>query len=193
MTPHPSRRDAGYEGLRDSCWSLVLVEGWTQSVPRFIRAAREQVSLRGCPRPPVVVHYCLDTYPDLETIFALDVDGFLTNSAVLLPRLREVAPTALLGLAADPERMRPVPAVDAYRSNVAYLGQHSPTKFELLGLLEALAPLGLAVYGTTVCSTRSLGGRHPATNRRKPYCVCPVCCARVRRWRRGSASAQRAA
>lgn len=38
----------------------------------------------------VVLHYYLDTYPSVDVIEALDVDAFLTNSALLLPRLRQV-------------------------------------------------------------------------------------------------------
>lgn len=59
----------------------MVIEGYIGTVPRFIHEVR-RVS------PGVrVLHYCLDTYPDLALIKALDVDGFLTNSWTLLPEL----------------------------------------------------------------------------------------------------------
>ncbi len=36
----------------------------------------------------MVLFFCLDTYPSLDVVLNLDVDAFLTNSRVLLPRLQ---------------------------------------------------------------------------------------------------------
>ena len=50
----------------------------------------------------IVLHWCLDTYPTLQTITSLDVDGYLTNSRALVGVLGHVAPTTYMPLAADP-------------------------------------------------------------------------------------------
>ncbi|CAN0061897.1 unnamed protein product, partial [Pylaiella littoralis] len=72
-----------YDGHSDRTWDLVIVEGYTGSVPAFIhevRAGNDEV---------VVLFYLLDTYPSLSVVGNLDVDAFLTNSRALLPFLRE--------------------------------------------------------------------------------------------------------
>ena len=59
----------------------VIIEGYIGTVPRFIHEVRQV-------NPKVkVLHYCLDTYPALHLIKALDVDAYLTNSWKLLPDL----------------------------------------------------------------------------------------------------------
>jgi hypothetical protein len=92
-----------YEALHDRAWDLVssipfvpqahfvmkhfpcpaqvVIEGWMGTVRRFIH------QVRGINPAVKVLYFCLDTYPDLDTVLALDVDGFLTNSWALLPRL----------------------------------------------------------------------------------------------------------
>ena len=133
-----------YEGLLDggTRWDLVLVEGWTGPVPAFLRAVRA-----ASPRAKIV-HYCLDTYPALARVLTLDVDGFLTNSARLLPRLRALGvPAARVDLAADPAAMRPVPPAAQYAHPVVYLGQFKATKHNLTAMLLEASPFGLAIYG----------------------------------------------
>lgn len=56
------------------------------------------------PRPVTVLFYCLDPiYPGLPHVAALDVEGFLTNSASTRQYLLHSAPTALVQLAVDTE------------------------------------------------------------------------------------------
>jgi len=140
-----------YEGLADGlvdggggtgCWDVLLVEGWTGPVPQVIHTLR-----RACP-DIAVVHWCLDTYPNLTTVQGLDVDAFTTNSQSLVSELSRTAPTLYLALAADPETMRPrrTPRAE-YAHPVVYLGQASPTKHRLVPMLTEVAPLGLAIYG----------------------------------------------
>lgn len=59
----------------------MITEGFSGTVPRFIHEVRRR-------NPEVkVFHFCLDTYPSMDVILRLDVDGFLTNSWKLLPEL----------------------------------------------------------------------------------------------------------
>lgn len=53
-----------------------------------------------------IVYYCLDpSFPILSTTLSLDVDGYATNSIIMVKHLSEVAPTVYLPLAADAEVM----------------------------------------------------------------------------------------
>jgi hypothetical protein len=132
-----------YDGLLTSGvrWDVLLIEGWTGPVPKVISA------LRAASRRVVVLHWCLDTYPDLATVTALDVDGFITNSRSLVATLGRLAPTLFLPLAADPSVMVPVQKRVEYDHPVVYLGQASHTKHRLLDVLSEVAPHGLAIYG----------------------------------------------
>ena len=131
-----------YDYLEGTRWDLVLVEGYAPSVPEFIYVVR-----RDNPKA-IVLHYFLDTYESLGAV-RLDVDGFLTNSANVAPMLEEIAPTAVVPLAADPHHaMKPSASVNPqYAHNIVYLGQYKDTKYELEALLRNVAPLGLAIYG----------------------------------------------
>ena len=132
-----------YEGMltSDVSWDVLVIEGWTGPVPKVIAA------LRAASRRIVVLHWCLDTYPDLDTIAGLDVDGFITNSRSLVATLGLLVPTLYLPLAADPAVMLPVQSRAEYQHPVVYLGQASHTKHRLIDMLSEVAPLGLAIYG----------------------------------------------
>jgi hypothetical protein len=134
-SPEVARADVfapfAYAGMYAVAWDLLIIEGWTGPVPRVIQSLRAH-KLRaraGGSRPLVVLHWCLDTYPTLATIQALDVDGYLTNSRNLLPVLgRGGVPALYLPLAADPQAMAPVASRPEYAHPVVYLGQASLTK-----------------------------------------------------------------
>ena len=83
-----------YSGLFSEPWDLLLIEGWTGPLPAVIYSLRSRL-----PRL-IVLHWVLDTYPDLATLTKLDVDGFMTNSRVSMPTLGFV-PVLYLPLAAD--------------------------------------------------------------------------------------------
>ena len=121
-----------YEGFEThpSRWDVLVFEGYIGTVGAVARAAR-----RHSPHV-VVLHWVLDTYPSLKQIAALDVDGFLTNSLALWPKLDAVAPTAHVMLAADTDAMRPVAPRPEYAADVVYLGQFSRTKDRLAGMLD---------------------------------------------------------
>ena len=83
-----------YASLNAHRWDLVIIEGWIGPVPQFINEMRQI-------NPEVVViHYCLDTYPDLKKTLELDVDGWFTNSDQLFADLQRIAPTVVINLAA---------------------------------------------------------------------------------------------
>ena len=92
-----------YGGLAEGCpWDVVVSEGWSHTLPEFYHRVRL------CSPDVVVAHWCLDTYPKLERVEALEVDAFFTNSWAMLPRLASLVPAVhFLELAADPEVMRP--------------------------------------------------------------------------------------
>lgn len=127
-----------YGGLYAVAWDLLIIEGWTGPVPRVIQSLRAHKLratssgrgvLAGAGAPLVVLHWCLDTYPTLAAVQALDVDGYLTNSRKLLPVLgRGGVPTLYLPLAADVQAMAPVATRPEYAHPVVYLGQASLTK-----------------------------------------------------------------
>ena len=108
-----------YVGLNDTKWDFAVIEGYTGSVPTFIRR------LRSINSNVLIIHYCLDTYPTLKHILNLDVNGFFTNSKVLLPKLNKLAPTQYIPLAADPNVMRPIKKSTKYNHTVVYLGHNS--------------------------------------------------------------------
>ena len=89
-------------------WDFVLIEGYSGSVPEFIQTVRdaharqtdprENVNIISEYRPPIIAHFCLDTYPSLKLISRLDVDMFFTNSYSMKTTLGEIAPTYFLSL-----------------------------------------------------------------------------------------------
>ena len=131
-----------YLTLNDTRWDLAIIEGYIGSVPTFIRRLRSI-------NPKIkIIHYCLDTYPTLDHIINLDVDGFFTNSKVLLPRLVQLAPAQYVPLAADPHAMRPMLRSNKYKNHtVVYLGHNSMTKPNLHRMLREAIPFGLIIYG----------------------------------------------
>lgn len=88
----------------------MIVEGWTGTVPSFIAAVRRR-------NPFAIVFFiCLDTYPSPERMLRLDVDGYLTNSALLQREvLSLVAPTRVMQLAVDTARIRRTAGQERYR------------------------------------------------------------------------------
>lgn len=130
-----------YLGLHDVIWDLVIIEGYIGSVPTFVRRMRKL-------NPTVkILHYCLDTYPTLDHIMALDVDGYLTNSRVLLPKLSKLAPTKYVPLAADPFTMSPTKGNKYLNHTIVYLGHNSPGKPTLHRMLREALEYGLIIYG----------------------------------------------
>ena len=136
-----------YGGLAEGCpWDLVVSEGWSHTLPEFYHRVRL------CSPDVVIAHWCLDTYPKLERVEALEVDAFFTNSWAMMPRLASLVPAVhFLELAADPEVMRPpvfagspssprlashssqAPPTNATSNNeynhpVVYLGAYTPNK-----------------------------------------------------------------
>ncbi|GMH49292.1 hypothetical protein TrRE_jg2650 [Triparma retinervis] len=69
-----------YAGLGAS-FDLVITEGYTGTLPRFIH------SIRASNPSAIVLHYLLDLYPHADLIMDLDVDGYLTNSASVESRV----------------------------------------------------------------------------------------------------------
>lgn len=130
-----------YVGLNDTKWDFAVIEGYTGSVPTFIRR------LRSINSNVLIIHYCLDTYPTLKHILNLDVNGFFTNSKVLLPKLNKLAPTQYIPLAADPNVMRPIKKSTKYNHTVVYLGHNSLTKPTLHRMLREALDYGLVIYG----------------------------------------------
>jgi hypothetical protein len=87
-----------YSNFAETHWHLVLIEGWFPSIHTFVALAR--ASHPGT----VVLFFCLDpSYPGMDRVHALDVDGFLTNSKSLLGELKLRRPTMYVPLAADIE------------------------------------------------------------------------------------------
>ena len=124
-------------------WDLVLIEGWTQSVPSFIHDVR-----RGNPRA-VVLQIVVDTRW-MERVESLDVDGYVTNGRAMRERLARLAPVRLMQLAVDATSIRRVARVPELAHPVAYLGARSVSKQpELDAMLRAVtdAEPNLAIYG----------------------------------------------
>lgn len=84
-------------------WDFLIIEGWFPSLVEFIQLSRNLF-------PDIVImFYCLDpSYPGLDKVFQFDVDGIITNSAVVYQQLLDIRiPTAFMMLAADPHIMKP--------------------------------------------------------------------------------------
>ena len=130
-----------YDGLSEIQWDLAIIEGYIGSVPTFIR------KMRAINPNVLIFQYCLDTYPTLQHIMSLDVDGFLTNSRILLPQLATLAPTRYVPLAADPTIMRPILSSKYVNHTIVYLGHNSPGKPTLHRMLRETLKHGLTIYG----------------------------------------------
>ena len=145
--------------LTNGPWDFVLIEGYSGSVPEFIKTIRdtyEQSYLNNnnnSPHvnksPPIVAHFCLDTYPSVDLIVQLDVDMFFTNSHSMKKTLNQYAPTYFFELAADPDLMKPslIKHPIYSKHNVVYLGHNSATKEHLHNMLREAIPYGLTIYG----------------------------------------------
>ena len=90
-----------YKDLFNQQWDLIVIEGWFMMIHDFIQVVRDKF-------PTVVIlYYCLDPiYPGLDHVITFDVDGYLTNSYVLVDYLNQYAPTEFVLLAADPVIMK---------------------------------------------------------------------------------------
>ena len=63
-----------YDGLTESLWDVIIIEGWFPMIHDFLQIARSIAS------HPTVLFYCLDpSYPGMNDISTYDVDGYLTN------------------------------------------------------------------------------------------------------------------
>ena len=140
-----------YDGLAETgpraCpWDLIVIEGWTETVPSFIHETRRL-------NPDAVVFFfCLDpAFPGLETLKRLDVDGYLSNSDAAVQELGKVAPAVPLFLAVDTETFRP-----DFSEKYAWLATRPvfvgsilgmTTKRDLRQMLREAVPYGLVVYG----------------------------------------------
>jgi glycosyltransferase involved in cell wall biosynthesis len=135
--------------IQSGPWDFVLIEGYSGSVPQFIKRLRDAARARSEDHPPIVAHFCLDTYPSIDLISRLDVDMFFTNSHSMRKRLEYFAPSYFLELAADPDFMHPLLEKHPLykKHNVVYLGHNSATKKNLYPMLLEAIPFGLAIYG----------------------------------------------
>ena len=145
--------------IENGPWDFVLIEGYSGSVPEFIKVVRDAHTQKVYAHEtenrnleygqPIIAHFCLDTYPSLKLISRLDVDMFFTNSHSMKTTLGEIAPTYFFELAADPDVMRPSTAEHPVYSkhNVVYLGHNSATKEHLHSMLLEAVPYGLTIYG----------------------------------------------
>ena len=134
-----------YKAFFDVRWHLLLIEGWFPSINDFIQLARSN-------NPNIVVlFYCLDpAYPGLNIISQLDVDGYLTNSELVLKTLEPYAPTLYLMLAADPQIMQHNTSLsrDWAAVYVGAGGNMLSYKPFLSTMLSAAIPFGLRLYGS---------------------------------------------
>lgn len=149
--------------LAQETWDLLLIEGYSGTATQAIRTVRG-----GNPRA-IVLHWCLDTYPNLASVAALPVDAFLTNSRYLatygfkdaanlldLPYSQWYAsatavPRAYVALAVDPKEMA---ARGTHREDdlIVYLGQPSYSKRLLADSLAEIAKINgsrLEIYGSS--------------------------------------------
>ena len=90
-----------YKELYNKQWDLIIIEGWFMMIHDFIQIVRDKF-------PNVIIlYYCLDPiYPGLNNVITFNVDGYLTNSLILVDYLNQYAPTDYILLAADPIIMK---------------------------------------------------------------------------------------
>jgi hypothetical protein len=126
-------------------WDLLIIEGWFPMINEFIALCRNHSP------DTIIIFYCLDPFfPDLNVTSALDIDGFMTNSRKIQAILSELAPTIYLLLAADEEKMVPLPNI--IRSfGAVYVGAGGGMinyKNSLVDFLKNAAPHGLRLHGS---------------------------------------------
>ena len=126
-------------------WDFVIIEGWFPMINEFIELVRNHQS------NVIIIYYCLDpTYPDIEYTFKLDVNGYMTNSEALNNELGKLAPSIFLMLAADEDKMKPMPNITREYGAV-YVGAGGlmlEYKSALLPMLESSLPQGLRLHGS---------------------------------------------
>lgn len=135
-----------YDHFFETKWDLVLIEGWFPSIKQFILLARNHNSK--C----VILFICLDpTYPGLNIIETLDVDGYFSNSNASVEHLSKFAPTQFLLLAADENKMKPNGQTTQREYSAVYVGAGGPMlryKPQLLSYLMDALPFGLRLHGS---------------------------------------------
>ena len=98
-----------------------------------------------------ILYYCLDpTYPGMDHLLNLPIDGFLVNSEFLFESLRPFYPTLLLPLGFNPTLFSPQ-FDPKYAHSVVYVGAGGPMlgmKVHLREMLEEAVPFNLAIYGS---------------------------------------------
>jgi len=149
-----------YDGFHKHKWDLILIEGWFPSIDVFLLLARNYAILNDAEeyRNSVIVYICLDhTYPGLSIVSGLDVDGYLTNSRQVLSVLSTVEPTRFMLLAADPDKMKPLPGVVTEGTTATrpygavYVGAGGlmlKYKPQLVPFLLGALPYGLRLHGS---------------------------------------------
>ncbi|KAJ1446081.1 hypothetical protein M885DRAFT_625578 [Pelagophyceae sp. CCMP2097] len=152
-----------YRGFEAAPWDLLLTEGYSGTLLQLVRLAR-----RLSPRV-VVVHWCLDTFPSLAVVAAVEADAFLTNSrlverggfgaaaaALAVPRdardawfgVADGRPRAFAALGVDASEMRAPHNASREGDLVVYLGQPSRTKRLLAETLRAVRGVArLEIHG----------------------------------------------
>lgn len=92
-----------YTGLFDYDYDLFFIEGWVPGLWEILHHIRIRFP------KIIVIYYCLDvTYPGLDVILSLPVDGIVSNSPYLVQLLSKLGRAAtILPLAADVDFMRP--------------------------------------------------------------------------------------
>jgi len=154
-----------YEGIANYKWDILLVEGFSGPVHSVIRG------LRQFNKHIAVLHWCLDTYPALASVAAIDVDGFLTNSRLLalhgftmagnvlglaspwFYKADLASPRDFVALAVDAREMmtQDIENVTHNDTVVVYLGQPSYNKALLAKTLLAITRvpgIRLKIYGS---------------------------------------------
>jgi hypothetical protein len=140
-----------YANLFDHQWDLVVIEGWFPAINDFIQMVRIHN------KRTLVMFFCLDpSYPGLDVVSALDLDGLLTNSRLVQSALQNVFPTQYVMLAADPLRMAPIPPVGGNSPHprdwgAVYIGAGGGMthyKHLLLDMLTSALPSGLRLHGS---------------------------------------------
>ncbi len=135
-----------HEGLAETQWDLVIIEGWFPMIHDFLQIMRSMSS------QPIILFFCLDpSYPGINDILTYDVDGFLTNSHTTKKQLEAVMPGRVeyVMLAADPDLMQRNESVARSYQGV-YVGaggrmlEYKPA---LLEMITAALPFGLRLYG----------------------------------------------
>lgn len=117
------------------------------------------------PRGVTILFYCLDpAFPGLQHTSALDIDGFLTNSAFTQSFLLKYAPTALIPLAVDTQAFpfypaAPQPGIAGVgrgennrqrEGRIVYVGAAGAMEYKemLAWMLREALPYGLDIYGS---------------------------------------------